>query len=149
MTTPITAVGGVSSITDQPSSAVDNPGATLDRNAFLKLLVAQLKYQDPTKPADSSQLVAQSAQLTMVDRLNDIAESLDSAAASNRFSLAAAIVGKEVTFLDEDGYTQSARVEAVRFENGEVNLTAGNFSVPLSAVTVVRQPVSEPASLGS
>ncbi len=149
MTTPITAIGGVSNLADQPSNAVDNPGATLDRNAFLKLLVAQLKYQDPTKPADSSQLVAQSAQLTMVDRLNDIAELLDSAAASNRLSLAGTIVGKEVTFVDEDGYTQSARVDAVRVENGEVNLTAGNFSVPLSAVTVVRQPISQPASLGS
>ena len=51
----------------------------LDRDAFLKLLVAQLKYQDPTKPADASQMVAQSAQLTMVDRLNEIASQLTAA----------------------------------------------------------------------
>ena len=37
-------------------------------HAFLKLLVAQLKYQDPSKPMDSSEFMAQNAQLTALEK---------------------------------------------------------------------------------
>jgi flagellar basal-body rod modification protein FlgD len=142
-TTPISEIGAAT--TDAPSRPVENPGALLDRDAFLKLLVAQLKYQDPSKPADASQMVAQSAQLTMVDKLNDIASTLEATATSNRWSLAGALVGKDVTFLDEDGVTRIEQVASVRVDGDDVVLTAGDFAVPLGAVSSVHQP--PPASL--
>ena len=40
-----------------------------DQDTFLKLLVAQLKYQDPSNPADSTQFLAQTAQFTQVEKL--------------------------------------------------------------------------------
>lgn len=135
-TSPTAAIGGAAAGA-QPARPVENPGALLDRDAFLKLLVAQLKYQDPSKPADASQMLAQSAQLTMVDRLNDIVESLDASAASTRLSLAGSLVGKDVTFLDEEGATQSGRVSSVRVDGDEISLLAGNYSVPLGALTSV------------
>ena len=44
------------------------------QDTFLKLLVAQLKYQDPTKPADSSQFMAQTAQFTSLEKLTEMAK---------------------------------------------------------------------------
>jgi flagellar basal-body rod modification protein FlgD len=127
-------------------SPVENPGAVLDRDAFLKLLVAQLKYQDPTKPADTSQMLAQSAQLTMVDRLNDIADSLQAAESSDKLVLAGSLVGREIAFLAELGQQVTGRVESVRFENGELALSVGGLSVPLGAVSQVFAPaLSAPA----
>lgn len=129
------------------SSTVENPSAMLDRDAFLKLLVAQLKYQDPTKPVDASEMVAQSAQLTMVDRLNEIASALQTAETGNRLALAGTLVGKEIEFLDESGQLLAATVEAVRIENGDTVLQAGGFAVPLDAVAVVRDvPLAPGAS---
>lgn len=41
---------------------------TLDSNAFLTLLVAELQYQDPTKPMDTTQLVQQLAAMSQVEQ---------------------------------------------------------------------------------
>ncbi len=120
------------------AETVENPGALLDRDAFLKLLVAQLKHQDPSSPADASQMLQQSAQLTMVDRLNEIAESMTAASAIDRLSLAGSMIGREITFLDERSTLTEAPVESVRFEEGEFVLLAGGFSVPIEAVLELR-----------
>jgi flagellar basal-body rod modification protein FlgD len=142
-TTPIAGITGTTP--DTPARPVENPGAILDRDAFLKLLVAQLKYQDPSKPADASQMVAQSAQLTMVDRLNAIASTLDATAASNRWSLAGSLVGRDVTFVDEDGIERIEQVASARVDGDDVVLTAGAFAVPLAAVSAVHQAAVAPA----
>jgi flagellar hook assembly protein FlgD len=131
---------GVATTATAQTTPVENPGAVLDRDAFLKLLVAQLKYQDPTKPADTSQMVAQSAQLTMVERLNDIATAMQDGAASDKLSLAGSLVGKNVTFKNAVGLDVTERVDAVRFEEGELTVQAGNHSVPIDAVIAVSAP---------
>jgi flagellar basal-body rod modification protein FlgD len=116
----------------------------LDKDAFLKLLVAQLKYQDPTKPADASAMVAQSAQLTMVERLDDIAAMMKESTSASRLSLAGALVGRDISFVDPDGYQVTARVDSARFDNGGLSLIAGTFSVPIGAVLAVQAPALTP-----
>jgi flagellar basal-body rod modification protein FlgD len=54
-----------------------NSTNTLGKDAFLKLLVAQLKNQDPQNPADSSQMAAQLAQFSSVEQLTNISKTLD------------------------------------------------------------------------
>lgn len=44
----------------------------LDKDAFLKLFLAQLKNQDPTNPMESHELAAQLAQFTSLEKLNNI-----------------------------------------------------------------------------
>jgi flagellar basal-body rod modification protein FlgD len=144
--TPVAAAGSTSATsttTDAPTTSMSGPNAMLDRDAFLKLLVAQLKYQDPTNPTDTSQMVTQSSQLTMVDRLNEIASQLGTSAASQRISLASSVVGKAVTFPDADGVSHTAVVSAARLDGDEVVLTAGTWQVPMGAVTTI---VAAPAT---
>lgn len=136
------AVGGVgkskaSHPLNEPTVAVKNPKADLDRDAFLKLLVAQLKYQDPTQPADTSQMLAQSAQLTMVDRMNEMATAITKQVTTQRMSLAGNLVGRHISFLDEDGQMQTARVDTAKVEKDTITLVAGGFSVPYDAIASV------------
>ena len=49
-------------------------GDQMGKDVFLKLLVAQLKYQDPSNPADSSQMMSQTATFTQVEKLEEIAK---------------------------------------------------------------------------
>ena len=52
--------------TQTPTST--SSASTLDYSAFLKLLTAQMKFQDPTKPMDSTQFVAQLASFSNVEQ---------------------------------------------------------------------------------
>ena len=65
-------------------------GSTLDKQAFLQLLVAQMKYQDPLQPTDNTEYVAQLAQFSSLEAMNNMSESMD-------LQRATALVGKTVT----------------------------------------------------
>ncbi|HED9870810.1 TPA: flagellar basal body rod modification protein [Campylobacter jejuni subsp. jejuni] len=55
--------------TDSNSSSgiVSNPNATLDKDAFLKLLLIELQHQDPTDPMDSDKMLTQTSQLSALE----------------------------------------------------------------------------------
>src|SRR6478672_1972280 len=50
---------------------------TLDKDAFLKLMLAQMKHQDPTNPQPSHEMAAQLAQFTSLEQLNNINTTLE------------------------------------------------------------------------
>ncbi|WP_420452505.1 flagellar hook assembly protein FlgD [Ilumatobacter sp.] len=134
---PIPSTASTSSgTTGAPTSTPQNPGSILDRDAFLKLLVAQLKYQDPTNPTDASSMMAQTSQLTMVERLDDINQALGAAADTDRLTLAGTMVGRQISFQGESGPI-TASVDSVRFVNGQFVLSAGGYAVPMEAVIEV------------
>ena len=73
--------------------------SSLDQADFLKLMTTQLQHQDPTKPMDNSQMVAQMAQLSTVqgiDDLNKTVAGFQQAMASDQILKGAALVGHEV-----------------------------------------------------
>ena len=69
---------------------------------FLKLLVAQMKYQDPSNPASSSEFMAQTATFTQVEKLEEIAAQNASMLALQSSSSAGALVGRTVSYTDDD-----------------------------------------------
>jgi flagellar basal-body rod modification protein FlgD len=79
------------------------PKKNLDKDAFMTLLVTQLKNQDPMNPSDSSQLAAQLAQFTSVEQLTQLNDavtsqelSLREATLLSKTSLSAALIGRRV-----------------------------------------------------
>ena len=83
------------------TSATNNDG--LGKDTFLKLLVAQLKYQNPMSPADGTQFLAQTAQFTMVEKLNEISQLVKTTAAANEVLEAGSMIGKNVTIATQGG----------------------------------------------
>ena len=77
----------------------------IDKDAFMKLMVAQLKYQDPLSPADPQQFLAQSAQFSTVEKLEHIAIQVSEQTWAMALNTAGGLVGKEITFLRMDGTT--------------------------------------------
>lgn len=83
---------------------VNKKNQALGKDDFLKLLIAQLKNQDPQDPADSAQMAAQLAQFTSVEQLTNISQTLAGQTASatsllNEVSAGTAVntIGKIVT----------------------------------------------------
>jgi flagellar basal-body rod modification protein FlgD len=77
--------------------------ATLDKDAFMKLLVAQLRHQDPLSPLQPDQMAAQLAQFTSVEQLTQLNASMTTqtqasqlATLSSQSSLSASLIGREI-----------------------------------------------------
>ena len=92
----------------------------MDKDAFLQLLVAQMKYQDPLEPTSNTEYIAQYAQFSQVEQLQNMASSTDLARASS-------LVGKEVyikttTSSGETKYVQG-KVDYVVYENNKAYLS--------------------------
>jgi flagellar basal-body rod modification protein FlgD len=106
--------------------------ATVDYNAFLKLLVAQLENQDPTNPTDSAQFMAQLASFSNVEQSIKANAKLDSLITSLALTQADGLIGKSVTSADGkiSGVVDSVRIVsggavAVLTNGKEVTLEAG------------------------
>jgi flagellar basal-body rod modification protein FlgD len=147
MTSPTSGASGTSGVNAATAkTSIEKQSKDLgDKDTFLKLLVAQLKYQDPSKPADSTQFLAQTAQFTQVEKLGDIADLLK----SQRMVSASALVGHTVTYMDESGAKLTGVISAAKLNgDSEPILRVGNTDVLLSKVTEVHTtaPTDDTAS---
>ena len=113
--------------------------AGMSSDDFMKLLVAQLRYQDPTKPTDATAFMSQTAQLTQVDTLTTIAAAQSQLLASALSNQASGLLGRTVEYLDADGAKQTGTVTSATFGTAPT-LRIGDVNVPLSAVVGQQQP---------
>lgn len=72
----------------------------VDYQSFLKLLVAQMKNQDPTNPMDSTQYMAQLASFSNVEQSVQINQKLEQMLQSSTLAQADAIIGRTLTSTD-------------------------------------------------
>jgi flagellar basal-body rod modification protein FlgD len=135
--------------TGQPEQPITNPAAVLGKDDFLKLLVAQLKYQDPLKPSDQSQMMSQMAQFSMVEGINNLQASITSLGTTTSVSQAVALIGKELTFLQDDGTSGTGTAGSVSLVNGVVTVHVGNKDVALSDVLKVSDPSTPTQAAGA
>src|SRR6478735_8988285 len=111
-----------------------------DKEMFLNLMVAQLRYQDPLNPADSGEFLAQSAQFTSLEKMQDVADQTAALLSSSVAFGASNMIGKNVTYLDADGKAVSGTVDSVSFDQNGPMLQVGGESVSLGQVTSVGTP---------
>lgn len=97
------------------TTSADAALGQLGSDAFLKLLVAQLRYQNPLDPADGTQMLQQTAQFTQVETLQAISETNQQLMGLQQVTLAMSVVGKNVTAIGPDGNARFGTVQGVRF----------------------------------
>jgi len=145
MTAPVSGTTAVA--TSTATSTVSSNG--FDSETFLKLLVAQLKYQDPSDPASSSELMAQTATLAQVQSLDAIAKQQTELVGLQKSLSAGALVGQTVSYTDTDGATQSGLVTAVKISSDSATATKaviGGVDVDLARISQVSQASAASAS---
>ena len=141
MTQPVTGIITTPAPTTTATATKKND--LLDPQAFLQLLVAQLQYQDPSNPADTSTFLNQTAMLSQVQTMNGMSDTLASLTATQQGQAATGLIGKQITYLDLAGTAQTGVVDSATIEGGAATLKIGNVSVSLSKVLSV---ASAPAS---
>ena len=127
-------IGPAAATQGAPSSGLGQLGS----DAFLKLLVAQLKYQNPMNPGDGTAMLEQTAQFTTVETLQNIAEMNQRLMGFQQVTMALGVVGKPITALSYDGRYVEGVVESLRFtpEGPLLSLDTG-LEVPLDNVMTV------------
>jgi len=140
MTSPITTVPGATvpqdpTLSGSSSSSTDN--TTLSSQAFLQLLVAQLKYQDPSSPVDTSSFMNETATLTQVQAMQQSAQTSQDMLAAQRAQTASSMVGRTVAYLGDDGSTKTGYVSAATISGTSPTLKIGDSTIDLSKITQV------------
>ena len=82
----------------------------LGQDAFLRLLIEQMKNQDPLNPMDNSQMLAQNAQFTQITELQKLNSTMST---MNSMNQAVSLIGKEVTLVDPNDTTKTISGEVV------------------------------------
>lgn len=137
-----TPTPGASGSTDGTTTTTGAQKSLLDPQAFLQLLVAQLKYQDPTNPTDTSTFMNQTAMLSQVQTMNSMSSTLSELAQSQQVQSATSMIGKQVTYTDANGATASGLVSSANLAAGGATLLVGTTTVPLAKITSVTQPTA-------
>jgi flagellar basal-body rod modification protein FlgD len=146
MTAPVSGTGPVA--TNTATTQVSNANG-FDSETFLKLLVAQLKYQDPSDPASSSELMAQTATLAQVQSLDAIAKQNSQSLTLQKSLSAGALVGQTVSYTDSDGATKTGVVTAVKISSdstAQSQAVIGGVDVDLARISQVALPTAPTAT---
>lgn len=116
MTTPIDPLSPQASV--QTATTQTQSNALGDKDMFLKLLVAQLKYQNPLQPSDPASFLAQSAQFTMIEKLDQLAQQSQASITTSELATSSALIGKTVKWTENDaektGVVKSITLDPVK-----------------------------------
>jgi flagellar basal-body rod modification protein FlgD len=122
-----------------PTATPTAASSGLGKDTFMKLLVAQMRQQNPMEPTDDKEMIAQMTQFSMLEQITNMATANADIAAAGRMAQAVTLLGRTVTYLDSNGATQTGAVEQVAVVDGAPSLTVGGVTgISTSQLTQVR-----------
>lgn len=127
--------GKVQNLDKSKESKNMNTASGYDKDSFLKILVAQMKYQDPMEPTSNTEYISQYATFTQVEQLNNMANSMS-------LSRASELVGKTVTVTQvnaDTGKTSEVQgvVDFVTYSGNKAYLSINGTNYNIDNVTEV------------
>lgn len=119
-------------------------GGELGKDEFLKILVAQLRYQDPLQPMEDREFISQMAQFTSLEQLMNINSHLNQL--SQSLGAASSLIGKQISWLytpldGSESRMESGVVESIIVRDGLTYAKVGVHDVPLNEIVKIENPV--------
>lgn len=111
---------------------------TLGKDDFLRLLITQLENQDPTKPLEDREFIAQMAQFSSLEQMTSINTTLSNLITQSKLNLSYSLLGRRVEVVDRiAAQTVSGTVTSVSFELGEPTITINGKEYSIDDVAEV------------
>ena len=104
------------------------PRQSLGRDDFLKLLVAQLSFQDPLEPMNDREFIAQMAQFSTLEQMTSMSSDFSRLASMLSGSEATSALGKTVEILQGDRSIQGVIQAVTRGEIPQVMVNGINYN---------------------
>jgi len=103
-------------------TAASSDARALDKHDFLKLLVAQLRYQDPLQPLENAEFMSQLAQFSTLEELQNLSAVFEESAFAQRLSQAAGMIGLRARVYDPvSGEPVTSSITGVTLQDGDVS----------------------------
>ena len=134
---PIDNVTATNSTITAPKAG--SASSTMDKDGFMKLLVAQLKHQDPSNPTDMNGMTAQMTQFGILEQLTNMTKTSEATKSSLERTHAVELLGKTVSYKDAAGAIVEGLVEKVDTSTTSPTITvAGKAGIDPKALVAVR-----------
>ena len=139
----------IQGINSNDASYADSIGRNqMGKEAFMELLVQQLKNQDPLSPMDNDQFISQLTQMSSLEGIQNLNDNLvglamlqQGNALMSQLTQSSALIGKEVTYMDYDtGEERIGAVQSVKIQDGLAVLNIDGTDVPLASVMEITNP---------
>ncbi|MCQ6280196.1 flagellar hook assembly protein FlgD [Bacillus sp. EB600] len=111
-------------LSNYQNQAKQTGNSTLGKDDFLKILMTQLQNQDPLNPMQDKDFVAQMATFSSLEQMTNLNSSMDKFIKSveqNQFMQASSMIGKTVTYSDDQNNENTAVVKSVLFKDGSTS----------------------------
>jgi flagellar basal-body rod modification protein FlgD len=112
----------------------------LDQQAFLNLLITQLRNQDPIEPQSNTEFLAQLAQFSQLQQTQTLTETIQAQTLMQQLTFGASLAGHTVKYVDDSGAEQTGVVSSVRVESSGLLLQVNGRDVPLGSVFEILAP---------
>lgn len=117
-------------------------GNDMGKDEFMKLLIAQLKNQDPLSPMDDKEFISQQAQFSSLEQMTNMNKNFESfikTMQSDRTTLAVSYLGTQVTLSapETEAGVVSGQVKEIRYKEGVPMLVVNDAEWPLTSLTSV------------
>lgn len=113
---------GISASSQSLQSNLNTSQATLGQEEFLNILLTQLSFQDPLKPLDNQEFIAQMAQFTNLEQTRQLSENSNVLLTVQSATQAIGLIGKTVTVNSDNGYLVGM-VSTISFNQGVPQLS--------------------------
>jgi flagellar basal-body rod modification protein FlgD len=131
------SVTGIAATTSSSPLASTSGANGLGKQDFLKLLIAQLRNQDPLKPMEDREFIAQLAQFSTLEALQNLEKKLEGNTGSQAVGQAAVLIGKRVEATLSSGASISGLVSEVRLIAGVPRLIVNGQEVEMNRLTLI------------
>lgn len=106
----------------------------LDKQAFMQLLMAKLKYQNPLDPIKDADFLNQQTMLAQVEKLDDLSKVLQN---NSQLAQASSLVGKRVDVNELDGSTTTGTIQSISFSKGVASLSINGKDYDMSQISKI------------
>jgi len=142
MSSSMAQISGLAAVASSSAMASNDDSRTavggFQGEDFMRLLIAQLQNQDPLNPLEPAEFMEQVAQLQTLAELVSIGDQVSELAGWQTALASVALLGREVTWVDEQGQRHQGTVGEVRQGSGQVQLVVGTELVEWGWVESVR-----------
>lgn len=117
--------------------------STLGKDQFLKIMMAQLKNQDPMQPLEDKEFIAQMAQFTSVEQLMNISSQLTTL--NQSLGSVSGLIGKDISWIgtgsaDSGSEVKTGSVSSIVIRDGIQYATVGEEAIPVNLILEIANP---------